>query len=309
MLVDDLRVGVRIDPDDREGGVGDDVLDCLEHTIAAFVAHRPVRRPTSGDVSDGEGEGEAEFPDALPQLWPIRSIPTNTGAALTHCAQVRIGICDFKRVPGLICDRPCGNSFARSGDSRRSIVAALFRDNNAACSSVGAISLSRRSNFTRVGNIGARILPAGARGTAQRATYAGLKSWQYVAARPVRGFTTLRSAASRNAARASSRCHPADLTNSSRIYVFRACLTPRYVRAFFFVAAGRCGIASSIETGATRPGQLTQLQHRYAEVSYESSRELDNSETAEYCFDIFRSVTCGTTGTTRRRHIFLGSSP
>src|SRR5664279_177718 len=62
-------------------------------------------------------------PDALPPSWPTRSISTNPGTASSQSAQVRIGICDFSSVPGLVWDRPRESSFARSGASWRSIVA------------------------------------------------------------------------------------------------------------------------------------------------------------------------------------------
>jgi hypothetical protein len=71
-------------------------------------------------------------PDALPPSWPTRSISTNPGAASSHSAQVRIGICDFSSDPGLVWLRPRGSIFARSPASFRSIVAALIRASRAA---------------------------------------------------------------------------------------------------------------------------------------------------------------------------------
>jgi hypothetical protein len=44
----------------------------------------------------------------------------------------------------------------------------------------------------------------------------------YSAGRAARGLTTLSLDASRNAARAQSRCHPVNSTNSSRIWDFLA---------------------------------------------------------------------------------------
>lgn len=106
-------------------------------------------------------------PDALPPLWPTRSISTNPGTASSHSAQVRIGIWDFNSVPGLVWDRPRDIILKRSGPSRRSFVAALIRNNNAASASVRSNSPSRRSSGTNTASIGARRLPAGARSTAQ----------------------------------------------------------------------------------------------------------------------------------------------
>jgi hypothetical protein len=50
----------------------------------------------------------------LPPSWPTRSISTNPGIFSVHCAPVRTGICDLSNVPGLVCERPRGNSLARS---------------------------------------------------------------------------------------------------------------------------------------------------------------------------------------------------
>ncbi|WP_346231471.1 hypothetical protein [Parafrigoribacterium mesophilum] len=141
-------------------------------------------------------------PEALPPSWPTRSISTNPGTASSQSAQVRIGICDFSSVPGLVCDRPRASSLARSGASLRSIVAALIRTNKAASASVRSNSPSRRNSGTSTGSIGARRLPAGARNTAQHRTRAFVTSGPYVGMRPARGFTTFRLNALRNAARA-----------------------------------------------------------------------------------------------------------
>lgn len=115
---------------------------------------------------------------------------------------MRIGICDFNSVPGLVCDRPRGISFARSGASRRSIVAALIRTSRAAWASVSSNSLSRRSIGTNTPSIGASRFPAGARNTAQHFTSAAVIAGPYVGARPRRGVTIFNLNASRKAARA-----------------------------------------------------------------------------------------------------------
>jgi hypothetical protein len=75
-------------------------------------------------------------------------------------------------------------SFARSGLSRRSIVAALIRTSRAASVSVRSSSLSRRNNGTNTASIGASRFPAGARSTAQHSTRALVTAGPYVGARP-----------------------------------------------------------------------------------------------------------------------------
>ena len=52
-------------------------------------------------------------PEALPPSWPTRSISTNPGTASSQSAQVRTGIWDFNRLPGLVCERPRGIILAR----------------------------------------------------------------------------------------------------------------------------------------------------------------------------------------------------
>lgn len=54
-------------------------------------------------------------PEGLPPPWTTRSISTKPATASSQSARVRIGICDFSSVPGLVCDRPREISFARSG--------------------------------------------------------------------------------------------------------------------------------------------------------------------------------------------------
>jgi hypothetical protein len=55
-----------------------------------------------------------------------------------------IGIWDFNKEPGLVCERPPTIILARSPASRRSIVAALIATSKAASPSVGSSSPSRR---------------------------------------------------------------------------------------------------------------------------------------------------------------------
>lgn len=100
-------------------------------------------------------------PKLLPPSWPTRSISTKPGTASFHSAQVWTGIWDLSNVPGFVWDRPRSVSLARSPASFRSMVAALIRVSNAACSSVMSSSLSQRSSGTRTASIGAGSLPAG----------------------------------------------------------------------------------------------------------------------------------------------------
>lgn len=141
-------------------------------------------------------------PLLLPPSRPARSISTNPGAASSQSAQVRIGIWDFNRLPGLVCERPRGIISARSPASRRSMVAALIWHSNAASSSVRSSSPSRRRIGTSPGNIGARRLPVGARSTAQHMINAAMIRGPYVGPRGLRCLTTFSFSASRNAARA-----------------------------------------------------------------------------------------------------------
>jgi hypothetical protein len=113
-------------------------------------------------------------PEATPPSCPTRSISTNPGTASSQSAQVLTGIWDFSSDPGLVCDRPRSTSFARSGPSFRSIVAALIRISSTASASVRSSSPSRRSKGTSTGSIGASLLPAGARSTAQQTTSASI---------------------------------------------------------------------------------------------------------------------------------------
>lgn len=56
---------------------------------------------------------------------------------------MRIGICDFSSVPGLVWDRPRESSFARSGASRRSIVVAALMRNLTSSIVVVAVPLNK----------------------------------------------------------------------------------------------------------------------------------------------------------------------
>src|SRR5699024_467348 len=141
-------------------------------------------------------------PEALPPSWPTRSISTNPGTASSHSAQVRMGICDFNRDPGLVWDRPLGSIFFRSPASLRSMVAGLMLMSRSAWVSVMSSSLSRRSHGPRVGSIAASRRPAGARSTAEQVVRAGMRSGPYFGFRLGLGLITVGVKAFRNAARA-----------------------------------------------------------------------------------------------------------
>lgn len=98
-------------------------------------------------------------PLLLPPSWPTRSISTNPGTASSQSAQVRTGIWDFNRLPGLVWHRPRGIILARCSAGRRSIVAALIRHNRSAWASVRFSSPSRR----RIGTTPAAAAPAAGR--------------------------------------------------------------------------------------------------------------------------------------------------
>lgn len=127
------------------------------HLAALFRTDRFTVHPVQMSVTVSVKQNS---PKLLPPSCPTRSISTKPGTASSHCAQVRTGIWDFKSVPGLVWDRPRGKSFARSPASLRSIVAALISISRSAWMSVISSSLSRRSNGTRTGSIGASNWPA-----------------------------------------------------------------------------------------------------------------------------------------------------
>ena len=79
---------------------------------ALFLTDRLMVQPVKMSVTVRVKQNS---PDELPPSWPTRSISTNPGIFSLHCAQVRIGICDLSNVPGLVCERPRGDSLARSG--------------------------------------------------------------------------------------------------------------------------------------------------------------------------------------------------
>jgi hypothetical protein len=56
--IDELRAVVRIDAEDRERELADDVLDCFEHPDRSLVLDRAIDRPSGGDVSNCKGEVE-----------------------------------------------------------------------------------------------------------------------------------------------------------------------------------------------------------------------------------------------------------
>ena len=128
----------------------------------------------------------ANWPAALPPSWATRSISTNPGLASSHWAQVRIGIESFSNDPGLVTDRPRICSLARSGASRRSIVAADIATSPSAVASLTSSSANRRKVGTSSAIIGASRLPVGAPSTAQQNLSAATTSGPYFGARTAR---------------------------------------------------------------------------------------------------------------------------
>jgi hypothetical protein len=161
----------------RVMGNGNNAVTCSRasktHFAALFRTDRFTVHPVQMSVTVRVKQNS---PKLLPPSWPTRSISTKPGTASSHSAQVRTGIWDLSSVPGLVCERPRGINLARSPASFRSMVAALIRISNAACSSVITSSPSRRSNGTSTGSIGASSLPAGARSTAQHLISGGSRS-------------------------------------------------------------------------------------------------------------------------------------
>ena len=55
---------------------------------------------------------EQNSPNGFPPSWPTMSISTKPGTPSFHSDQVRIGICDFNSVPGLVCEAAMGDELA-----------------------------------------------------------------------------------------------------------------------------------------------------------------------------------------------------
>jgi hypothetical protein len=113
VLVNELATVIRIDADDGKPENALEVLKGFEDPFRGLVSRRPIRRPPvemSATVNVKQN-----WPALLPPSWPTRSISTILGTASSHSAQVRIGICDFNNVPGLVCDRPLASSWPARG--------------------------------------------------------------------------------------------------------------------------------------------------------------------------------------------------
>ena len=82
----------------------------------------------------------------------------------------------FSNGPGLVCDRPRPSSLARSGASRRSIVACDIASSATSASSVITCCWKRRSLGTNSAVIGASRFPVGAPSTAQQNASAAMIS-------------------------------------------------------------------------------------------------------------------------------------
>ena len=104
-------------------GKGNTAVTCSRasktHLAALFRTDRFTVQPVAMSVTVRVKQNS---PKLLPPSWPTRSISTKPGTASSHSAQVRIGIWDFSKVPGLVWARPRGTSFARSPASLRSIL-------------------------------------------------------------------------------------------------------------------------------------------------------------------------------------------
>ena len=156
-------------------------------------------------------------PEALPPSWPTRSISTNLGAR--HPIAPRCGSGSATSAAPRLGMGPAPREQLRSlrGESAVDGRRAHPRQQHRLRVGEDDLLVPAQQHDTMVDKAGARILPAGARSTAQHFTRAGSRSSPYVAGRPMRGFTTFSRSAWRNAARAWSRCQPVSSTSSVRI--------------------------------------------------------------------------------------------
>src|SRR5665647_1819579 len=224
-------------------------------------------------------------PIALPPSWPTRSISTNPVTASSHCAQVLIGIASLSSDPGLVWLRPRNVIAARSGASRRSIVAADIAVNAPATSSLTSSSPKRRSVATSSPNTGASRLPVGAPSTAQQNRNATTTSCPYLGARGRRGRATLGTKALPSALRAWLRCQPVVAHHSSRIAPFAARLARLYRVAIALVTACRWLIVSPLTETYRQPvpqpgrravrAHFSMSQRTHARIFDESTRPID----------------------------------
>jgi len=66
---------------------------------ALFLTDRLTVHPVAMSVTVRVKQNS---PLELPPSWPTRSISTNSGVSSLHSAQVRTGIWDLSRLPGLV---------------------------------------------------------------------------------------------------------------------------------------------------------------------------------------------------------------
>ena len=209
---------------------------------------------------------------ALPPSWPTRSISTNPGTASSHCAQARIGIASFSTDPGLLWLRPRNVSPARSGASRRSIVAADIAVNAPATSSLTSSSPKRRSVATSSPNTGASRLPVGAPSTAQQ----NCNATTSCPSLGTRGRATLATNARPNARRAWLRCQPVIAHNWSRIAPLSARFARLYRVAIALVTACHWLIVSPITETYRQP--VPQPGRRAVRAHFSMSQRTDGRD-------------------------------
>ena len=154
------------------------------HFCALFLTARVSVQPLKTSVTVRVWQ---KSPRGSPPSWPTRSISTNPGRSSSQSAQVRIGIWDLASDPGLVPDRPLIVSFARSGASRRSMVAADIPTSWARTAGGRSSSPARSRAAVISGRNGAIRFPAGASITAHNFRNAPITSSPYSGGRPRRG--------------------------------------------------------------------------------------------------------------------------
>jgi len=157
---------VRIHPQDRERRDPGEVLQRGEHPPPGLVRHRSVLRPAGGDV--GDCQGVAVIPNGVATLVPDQVDLDEPGHRVVPLRPRPDRDRVLEQRAGLVWDRPRSVIAARSGPSRRSIVAGDIALNAAAMSSSMSSSPNRRRAATSSAITGASRLPVGAPSTAQQ---------------------------------------------------------------------------------------------------------------------------------------------
>ena len=185
MCVDELAAVVRVDAQDGEGELGNDVLEGLEHPDGRLVLDRAVDRPARGDV--GDREGETELAARVAPFVADQVDFDEPGRVLVPLGPGAYRDLGLEQRPGLGVGASPGHELARSGARCRSMDAALMDTSRAASSSLRAISPSRRKRGTTVASMGARRLPAGARVSIQHVARPAITCGANFEARAARG--------------------------------------------------------------------------------------------------------------------------